>query len=170
MKTTDNQEEIFDIVDRSDIVIGQRKRWQVHKDISLIHRAVYILLFNSQNQLFFQQRSETKDTDPLLWTVSCTGHVESGQTYLNAANRELEEELGITSSITFRDKFLISYPNETEMTVLFEGKSNGPFRLHPLEIKDGRFFSQKELRHLLYAKTLTLTFGALHVLNHILWL
>ena len=84
--------EIFDIIDEHDNVIGQASREEAHKK-SMLHRIVDIFIFNSKGELLLQKRSEKKDTNPGLWTFSAGGHVEYGETYLEAANKELEEEL-----------------------------------------------------------------------------
>ena len=42
--------------------------------------------------------SVKKDLDPLLLTTSCSGHVDSGESYAGAAVRECREELGLTIS------------------------------------------------------------------------
>lgn len=114
MKTTDPQDEIFDIVGNDDRVIGTATRKAVHKDKKMIHRAVDILVFKGK-KLLIQQRSSTKDMYPNFWTVSCSGHVSSGDSYEETARRELREELGIiTEKLDFITKTIIDYPNETE--------------------------------------------------------
>ena len=75
MKISDNQNEIFDVVDENDKVIGQARRGEAHRNKKLIHRSVGVLVFNKKGELFLQQRSATKDTDPLKWTISASGHV-----------------------------------------------------------------------------------------------
>ena len=39
-----------------------------------------------------------KDLDPGLWTTSCSGHVDQGESYFDAAVRECKEELGAFTS------------------------------------------------------------------------
>ena len=95
MEITDNLKELFDIVDENDKVVGRATRGQVHGNPKLIHRSVGVAVFNSKGELFLQKRTATKDTDPLLWTISCSGHVGRGDAYEKTAVRELEEELGI---------------------------------------------------------------------------
>lgn len=89
-----NPNEIFDIVDASDRVIGQATRAEVHAQ-KLFHRAVHILIFTPGGNVILQRRSLAKDTCPGLLSSSCAGHVDAGETYDFAAIRELEEELGI---------------------------------------------------------------------------
>ena len=52
----DQSDELFEIVDRDNRVIGVEKRAVVHKK-GLLHRAVYCLVFNTCGQLLLQRRS-----------------------------------------------------------------------------------------------------------------
>ncbi len=52
----DKDEELFDIVDEENNVVGQERRNVVHAQ-GIKHRAVYCFVFNSQGQLLLQQRS-----------------------------------------------------------------------------------------------------------------
>ena len=154
--STDNLRELFDIVDINDNVIGQATRGQVHGNPGLIHRSVAVAVFNNKGELFLHQRSALKDTDPLLWVISCSGHVGSGESYEETAIRELAEELGIKrDKKNKRDKregelenvakFLYRSPIETEMAVLYKTVWDGGLLLQPEEIKEGRFFTKKTL-------------------------
>ena len=49
-------EEIFDVVNERDEVIGQQPRSEVHR-LGLMHRAVHVLVFNAAGQVFLQKRS-----------------------------------------------------------------------------------------------------------------
>ena len=87
-------EEIFDVVNERDKVIGQNPRSEVHAR-GLLHRAVHVLVFNSRGEIFLQKRSMKKDRQPGVWDSSCSGHVDSGENYDETAVRELREELGL---------------------------------------------------------------------------
>ena len=60
----------------------------------LIRRASRVYVFNENGQLLVQQRSE-RVLKPLMFDQSAAGHVDAGETYEQAAYRELKEELGI---------------------------------------------------------------------------
>ena len=145
-KTSDNLEELFDIVNEKDEVIGQAKRGEVHGNPKLIHRSIGVTVTNNKGEIFLQQRSKTKDTDPLRWTLSCSGHVDSGNSFENAAHRELQEELGIDLDIKLVTRFIYFGKSETEMVTLFKSKSEGPFKLLKEEIVQGKFYTRNELK------------------------
>src|SRR5213593_3474588 len=90
-------EEIFDVVNERDEVIGQQVRHEVHR-LGLKHRAVHVLVFNTRGEIFLQKRSLKKDRQPGLWDSSASGHLDSGETYDACALRELREELGLELS------------------------------------------------------------------------
>ena len=62
-------EEIFDVVNERDEVIGSKPRSEVHR-LGLMHRAVHILVFNARGEVFLQKRSMSKDRQPGLWDSS----------------------------------------------------------------------------------------------------
>src|SRR5271154_3794999 len=86
-------DELFDVVDLDDRVVGQSPRRKVHAR-KLLHRAVHVLIHDINGHLFLQRRSMGKDTFPGCWDSSCSGHVDAGEDYIIAARRELGEELG----------------------------------------------------------------------------
>jgi len=143
MYTTDPRNELFDLVDDQDRVIGTVKRREANRNPKLIHRAVAILVYNPKGQLFLQKRSRTKDTYPGHWTVSASGHVPSGKTYRQAAAKELSEELGIKKvpPLKLLGKKLIRYPNETEFETFFKAVYAGQVSLNKEEIEEGRWFT-----------------------------
>ncbi|MEZ5406009.1 MAG: NUDIX domain-containing protein [Verrucomicrobiia bacterium] len=67
-------------------MIGQLRR-EIHEKKKLLHRAIHIFIFDSANRLFLQKRSLTKDSHPGKWDSSCSGHLDTGETYEIAAQR-----------------------------------------------------------------------------------
>ena len=135
-------EEIFDIVNERDEVIGQRPRREVHQ-LGLWHRAVHILVFNARGEVFLQKRSMLKDTAKGKWDSSTSGHVDSGEDYDTSAVRELGEEIGLFVSATPKRLFKIDACKETgwEFCWIYRCENEGPFVLHPEEIETGAWFT-----------------------------
>ena len=90
-------EEIFDIVNERDEVVGQNTRREVHAR-GLWHRAVHVLVFNARGEVFLQKRSIKKDIAAGKWDSSASGHLDSGEDYDACAVREVREEIGLRLS------------------------------------------------------------------------
>lgn len=142
----DKQDELFVVVDKDDKVIDHRTRYDCHHNKQLIHRAIGVVIFNDQGQILLQKRSQNKDLNPGLYTISTSGHVDKGETYRQTAKRELLEELGIQVPITQKKRFLAELGYETEMHCLFTARSNGPFYPNKNEVDEVKFVSKTELK------------------------
>ena len=139
-------EEIFDVVNERDEVIGRTPRREVHR-LGLKHRAVHVLLFNARGELFLQKRSMTKDTFPGAWDSSASGHLDTGEDYDTCAVREVREELGLELARVPQRLFKIDACAETgqEFVWVYRGESEGPFALHPEEIERGDWFAPETI-------------------------
>ena len=86
--------EILDVVNELDEVIGRAERDEVHR-IGLVCRLAYVCFYTADREIILQKRSMTKKNDPGKLTTTVSGHVASGQNYLEAAVRETQEETGV---------------------------------------------------------------------------
>ncbi len=135
-----SRKEFFDVVDQNDKVIGQEERGLVHVN-KFMHRAIHIWIFNAKGELFLQKRSWRKETHPGLWCSSVAGHVATQENYLEAARRELHEELQARVDLKPLCRFAASEQTEQEFVECFFAIAEGPFILDPEEIETGAFFS-----------------------------
>ena len=135
-------EEIFDIVNERDEVIGRLPRAQVHAE-GRNHRAVHVLVFNARGEVFLQKRSMAKDCFPGAWDSSASGHLASGEDYDDCAVRELAEEIGLVVAAAPERLFKIAACAATghEFCWVYRLQSEGPFVLHPEEIERGEWFT-----------------------------
>ena len=133
-------EDLFDVVNEGDEVIGQQPRRVVHAK-GLRHRAAHVLVFNSAGKVFLQLRSMSKDNNPGVWDSACSGHVDAGETYTDAAARELMEEIGLAVKSPLEPLFKINACEETgqEFVWVYRTRSEGPFMLNTDEIDKGRW-------------------------------
>lgn len=146
LPSAQNLEELFDVVDKNDCVVGQATRREVH-DRELLHRAVHVFVFNRSGAVFLQKRSMAKDRSPGLWDASCSGHVDAGETYDEAAKRELAEEIGLESPDPPRRWFRVEACPETgwEFIWVYRTEGEGPFVLNPEEIDAGAWSYPREV-------------------------
>ncbi|MBI4065060.1 mevalonate kinase [Candidatus Gottesmanbacteria bacterium] len=161
IETTDDQNELFIVVDKNDKVLGYRSRYDCHHDTSLVHRTVGVVVFNEEGKVLLQKRSSTKDMGAGLWGTSCAGHVRKGQEYEEALHRELVEELGVDMSVKFVTKEIVADEDETEMAGFYKGVYNGPFKPNLDEIERVEFFSPRELVFKIASREIVLTKWAL---------
>ncbi len=129
------QEEILPVVDANDIEISSAPRSEVHRR-AWRHRAVHIIVSNSQGQILLQRRSLLKETYPGYWDVSVGGHVSVAETYEEAARREFREELGVDAPLDFVTKLNASPLTNWEFIEIYETRHDGPFAPPPEEITD----------------------------------
>jgi isopentenyl-diphosphate delta-isomerase type 1 len=136
------QDEIFDVVNERDEVVGQLSRREVHRQ-GLRHRAVHVLIFNSKGEIFLQKRSSLKDTFPGRWDSSAAGHLNPGEEYDACALREVREELGFTMPAIPERILRIDACDDTgqEFVWVYRCQAEGPFELNVEEIETGGWFA-----------------------------
>jgi 16S rRNA (adenine1518-N6/adenine1519-N6)-dimethyltransferase len=136
-------EEIFDVVDQNDEVIGQERRSEVHKQ-KLLHRAVHIFIWNKKGEILLQRRSAFKDVSPNTWDSSAAGHLCSGELYDQAAQREIQEELNIQVPLRKLEKLNVCEALGWEFVWVYDGHSEGPFHFPEREISEVKWWSIEE--------------------------
>lgn len=139
-------QDIFDVVDDGDEIVDRQPRSVVHR-LGLKHRATHVLVFNSRDEVFLQQRSMKKDRQPGVWDSSASGHVDSGEHYDACAARELREEIGLSPAQPPERLFKINACEETdqEFVWVYRCRHDGPFKLNPEEIDDGGWFAPERV-------------------------
>lgn len=162
---SDDQDELFVVVDEKDNVREYRTRGECHHNKDLIHRAVELFIFDSLGRVLLQKRSHTKDIRAGFWSTSVGGHVGKGESYEDAMKREVREELGIDIPVTYHSKRVVEFPNEREMEALFTARYDGPFTPNTKEVDEVRFFNPRELKFGYADKSLHLTEAAINNLK-----
>ena len=107
-----------------------------------------MLVFNKAGQAFLQLRSQSKDNHPGVWDNSCSGHVDAGESYAVAAERELMEEIGLLVEEPLEELFKLEArpENGMEFVTVFMTDSEGPFELNAEEIDAGRWATPTEIQ------------------------
>lgn len=132
-------------------------RTEVHKSGDW-HRTVQIWIINDNNHLLLQKRHSKKIGSPGKWDISCGGHCVNGETSIQSAKRELEEELGlIMSDDKFEYLYTIKYisqqglNNEFVDTYLIKYNFDiGNIKFQEDEIEALKSVHYKELQKLYY--------------------
>lgn len=89
-------EEILDIYTKDGKYLGTKTREECHqKNPGFYHKPVWIWIVNSKNEILVQKRASVKKSFPNYWDMPSAGHVAAGETSIEGAIRETEEELGL---------------------------------------------------------------------------
>ena len=146
MNTLLEDAEMLSVVDSDDHVVGTERRDKIH-ELGLRHRAVHVLIFNNNGDLFLQKRGLHKKENPGLWDSSVAGHVDAGETYDACCVREIEEEVGLVLSMTPQRLFKLEAGEENGMEFSWIYRVDTDKALVPNvdEISEGRWFSKSEV-------------------------
>ncbi|XP_077158895.1 isopentenyl-diphosphate Delta-isomerase 1 isoform X1 [Paroedura picta] len=161
------------VIDENDNIIGAetKKNCHLNENIEkgLLHRAFSVFLFDSENKLLLQQRSDAKITFPDCFTNTCCSHPLSTPLELEennaigvrrAAQRRLQAELGIPlEQVTPEEIFYLTRIHykarsngiwgEHEIDYILFVQKNVTLNPDPNEIKSYCYVTQKELEELL---------------------
>jgi isopentenyl-diphosphate delta-isomerase len=144
-------DELFDVVNEQDIVLGQEMRSVVHQR-GLWHRGVHVLLFTHEGKLLVQQRSKDRPHAPLALDCSVSEHVKAGEDYYSAAIRGLQEEMGVEGiDIQPVVKFKMNYgPNDNEISELYRGAVDpANVKFDPVEVERIDYYELAGLQNLM---------------------
>jgi 8-oxo-dGTP pyrophosphatase MutT (NUDIX family) len=87
-------DELVEVVDPSGAVVEVVTRARMRAE-HLRHRAVFVAVESSDGRVLVHRRSEDKDVWPGWWDLAVGGVVAAGEPWLDAARRELAEEVGL---------------------------------------------------------------------------
>ena len=92
-----DEEEVI-LVNKKDIQLGLMPKMEAHRK-GVLHRAFSVFIFKSSRELLIQKRSSQKYHSPGLWTNTCCSHQRDGESTIDAANRRLNEEMGLNADL-----------------------------------------------------------------------
>ena len=108
-------EEKVILVDKNDNQVGLMPKLEAHEK-GVLHRAFSIFIFNSKYELLLQRRASSKYHSGGLWTNTCCSHPREGEDILDAANRRLDEEMGIKTSLRKVYDFIYKAELDNQLT------------------------------------------------------
>lgn len=133
------QEQVI-LVDELDNAIGTMEKMEAHEK-GLLHRAFSVFIFNDKGELLLQQRALTKYHSAGLWTNTCCSHPRPNESTIDAANRRLMEEMGLTCDLDHKTSFIYktNFDNgliEHEFDHVFFGNYDQDPTINPEEVEN----------------------------------
>jgi isopentenyldiphosphate isomerase len=141
-------DELLDVVDDQDRVLSRAPRSRVLKEY-LIHRAVMFFVFDDEERVLVNQRSDTKEIYPGHWSIAFGGHVLAGESYDAAVRREVGEETGLATEPRLITSFQKRTADERENVKVYAVIADREPVLFPDEIAQGRFVTLAEINEML---------------------
>jgi len=108
-------EEKVILVDKNDNQVGLMPKLEAHEK-GVLHRAFSVFIFNSKYELLLQKRASSKYHSGGLWTNTCCSHPREYEDILDAANRRLDEEMGIKTSLRKVYDFIYKAQLDNQLT------------------------------------------------------
>ncbi|RAI99704.1 isopentenyl-diphosphate delta-isomerase [Chitinophaga skermanii] len=138
------------LVDENDEVVGEMEKIEAHRK-GLLHRAISVFIFNKDQKLLLQRRSQSKFHSSGLWTNTCSGHPLPGETPLQAAERRLLEEMGVACKLEKRWEVRYELPVNNELIEneyghVYFGQSDALPAVNPDDADDYTYLSLNEVQ------------------------
>ena len=149
MEDLNKQEEVV-LVNENNEVSGYLEKLDAHQQ-GLLHRAISVIIFNARGEMLIQQRGLKKYHWAGIWSNTCCSHPRKGETFKEAAERRLFEELGFKTPLTEAFHFIYkaydqpSGLTEHEYDTVFTGTYNDTFEYNKNEISAIKWIQPAEL-------------------------
>lgn len=117
----------------------------------VLHRAFSVIIYNSKGEMLLQQRALHKYHSGGLWTNACCSHPRPGENIVDAGNRRLSEEMGLSAELSIKNHFIYqaSFDNgliEHEFDYVLEGKTDLEPVINPEEVNAYKWVGPEELK------------------------
>ena len=115
-------------------------------ECGILHRAFSIFVFDAGDRLLLQRRASGKYHSGGLWSNTCCSHPRSGESLLDSAHRQLQEEMGFDCPLeaVFGFVYRATLGNglvEHEFDHVIAGRFHGTPLPDPREVEDWRWES-----------------------------
>jgi isopentenyldiphosphate isomerase len=141
-----SEDMLIDTVDEHDNPTGVIRRSEVlqrHGNFRVVH----LLLFNRRSEVLIQQLSPVRERHPGQWGSSVAGYLFAGETYEQAAERRLSQELGVSQcDLHLYGKTAMNDAGCKKFISLFVATCEGPFQYDCTHIAGLEFLSIRGIK------------------------
>lgn len=140
---------LIQLVDINDHPIGLADKTIAHRQ-GLLHRAISVIIYNTDGHMLLQQRAADKYHSPLLWTNAACTHPLPTEAPIDAAYRRLQEEMGIACTLQHQYSFvykaiLDNNMIEHEYDHVFIGITNQLPDINEAEVADYKYLAPEHI-------------------------
>lgn len=165
-------EEQVVLVDENNIELGLMPKMQAHIEGHL-HRAISVLIYNSDGEMLIQQRSASKYHWPNIWSNACCTHPRKDEDFMACALRRVKEELGL--DLILEEKFRFIYKATDEQTglieheydVVYTGIYDGDVPFNMDEVRDIKWIVMNDLKNDIYQNSTKYSFWFKEILKQL---
>lgn len=131
-----------------------------------------VVIADGKGNFLLQKRAKNMQMYPACWDTAASGHVDEGETAEDAAYRELEEEIGIQTSLQLvteyhTDLFIERYKlHFKSYSLVYRGTFTGDIntlKLQPDEVAGVEWFSKDQIEKLITEHPRRCTDGLLKI-------
>lgn len=140
------------LVDGDDKVLGLKEKYEAHHNPVALHRAVSVVIYDKNHKkILLQKRSSNKPTWPGCWSNTCCTHPLPEESYQDAAERRIWQEMGIKTplkeafSFIYKAKYDETW-GEHELDHIFVGEYSGKVKPDPNEAEDFKWMKIDDLK------------------------
>lgn len=139
--------ELWDVYDKDRIKTGKTMMRGEAFEEDAYHMVVHICIFNSKGEMLIQQRQSFKEGWPNLWDITVGGSAVQGDSSQTAAERELQEELGISLNLKgIRPNLTVNFNRGFDDIYLIEQDIDiSTLKLQYEEVQDAKWATKEEI-------------------------
>ena len=137
-------DEIVALYDERGRPVGSAPRSRMRAE-NLRHAATAVVVRDPWGRVHVHRRTDTKDVYPGRYDFAAGGVLLAGEEPLDAARREAEEELGVTSALVSLGEGDYADDATTYHAFLYETVWDGPLRFQPEEVASGAWMTLEAL-------------------------
>lgn len=143
-------EEQVVLVNEEGVETGLMGKTEAHEK-GLLHKAISVIIYNSNGDMLIQQRASTKYHWAGIWSNTCCSHPRNNESFADAAKRRLYEECGFSTDLEEEFQFIYkafdeaSGLTEHELDTVYTGIYDGEVPFNPDEIQDIAWIPVDEL-------------------------